>query len=189
MPSHHFHRTKNRTFAMSLPDVAYVPEHAAHDLEIEEINAEAFGPGRFTRAAYKIREGGLHDPSMSFVVLKDDHVIASVRMTPIAAGRGRAMLLGPLAVQPDSKNRGLGKALVRMALEAAQKAGQSVTVLVGDAPYYEPLGFKRIPYGQIIMPRPTDPNRMLAVEHIPGALSALAGMVTHAALARETTAA
>lgn len=173
---------------MSFSDFIFQPESPAHNAEIEAINAEAFGPGRFTRAAYKIREGGLHDPSMSFVVVKNSHVIASVRMTPIAAGNGRAMLLGPLAVSPDYKNRGLGKALVKMALEAAQAAGQRVTILVGDAPYYEPLGFKRIPHGQIIMPRPTDPNRMLAVEHVPGALSTLKGMITHAAQVRDAAA-
>lgn len=41
---------------MNIADVAYLPEQPAHDLEIEHINAEAFGPGRFARAAYKIRE-------------------------------------------------------------------------------------------------------------------------------------
>lgn len=168
---------------MSFSDFTFLPEAPAHDAEIEAINAEAFGPGRFARAAYKIREGGPHDPALSFVVMKDGHVIASVRMTPIAAGPGHAMLLGPLAVRPDYKNQGLGKALVKMALEAAQKAGVGVTMLVGDAPYYQPLGFQRIPYGQIVMPRPTDPNRMLAVEHVPGAVALMKGMVTHASRA------
>lgn len=170
---------------MSSSDFTFLLETPAHDAEIEYINAEAFGPGRYTRAAYKIREGGPHDPSMSFVVLHQNQVIASVRMTPIAAGKGRAMLLGPLAVRPDYKNQGLGKALVKMALEAAHRAGRGATILVGDAPYYEPLGFKRLPYGQITMPRPTDPNRMLAAEHIPGAVALLGGLVTHVALARE----
>ena len=44
---------------MSLADVTYLPETPAHDPEIDAINEEAFGPGRFARAAYKIREGGL----------------------------------------------------------------------------------------------------------------------------------
>ena len=43
---------------MSLADVIYVPESPAHDADIEAINDEAFGPGRFVRAAYRIREGG-----------------------------------------------------------------------------------------------------------------------------------
>ena len=31
---------------MNIADVAYLPEHPAHDPDIEHINAEAFGPGR-----------------------------------------------------------------------------------------------------------------------------------------------
>jgi len=162
--------------------VAYMPELPAHDPEIDAINEEAFGPGRFTRAAYKIREGGPHDRQLSFVALHDGIVIASVRMTWIAAGKGRALLLGPLAVRPSFKNIGIGRRLVAMALEAAEQAGAPSVVLVGDEPYYGPLGFKKIPYGQVAMPRPVDPNRLLAVEIRPGAVALLAGDVCHAGL-------
>ena len=72
---------------MKPSDVAYLPELPAHDPEIEEINAEAFGPGRFTRAAYRIREGGPHDRALSFVAQYDGKVIASVRMRPCAEPR------------------------------------------------------------------------------------------------------
>ena len=44
-------------------------------------------------------------------------------------------------------------------------------VLVGDEPYYGPLGFKRVPRGQISMPRPVDLDRILAVEIKPGAVA------------------
>ena len=162
--------------------VTYMPELPAHDPEIDAINEEAFGPGRFTRAAYKIREGGPHDRQLSFVALHDGIVIASVRMTWIAAGKGRALLLGPLAVRPSFKNIGIGLRLVAMALEAAEQAGAPSVVLVGDEPYYGPLGFKKIPYGQVAMPRPVDPNRLLAVEIRPGAVALLAGDVCHAGL-------
>ena len=162
--------------------VTYMPELPAHDPEIDAINEEAFGPGRFTRAAYKIREGGPHDRQLSFVALHDGIVIASVRMTWIAAGKGRALLLGPLAVRPSFKNIGIGRRLVAMALDAAKEAGAPSVVLVGDEPYYGPLGFKKIPYGQVAMPRPVDPNRLLAVEIRPGAVALLAGDVCHAGL-------
>ncbi|MGF7005373.1 GNAT family N-acetyltransferase [Aminobacter sp. BE322] len=165
---------------MTLADVTYLPEAPAHDLEIDEINAEAFGPGRFARAAYKIREGGPHDRSLSFVAMHGGQVIASVRMTPIAAGAGRAQMLGPLAVRPDFKNMGIGRKLVAMALGAAAKAGEPAVVLVGDEPYYGPLGFARIPRGQIEMPRPVDLNRLLAHEIVPGAVAELTGEVCHA---------
>ncbi|MBE1208218.1 GNAT family N-acetyltransferase [Aminobacter carboxidus] len=169
---------------MTLADVTYMPEAPAHDLEIDEINAEAFGPGRFTRAAYKIREGGPHDRSLSFVAMHDGQVIASVRMTPIAAGAGRAQMLGPLAVRPDFKNMGIGRKLVAMALAAANKSREPAVILVGDEPYYGPLGFARIPRGQIEMPRPVDLNRLLAHEIVPGAVAELSGEVCHANLAK-----
>ncbi|WP_113155840.1 GNAT family N-acetyltransferase [Nitratireductor sp. OM-1] len=169
---------------MASAEIHYLPEQPAHDAEIELINEEAFGPGRFTRAAYKIREGGLHDRVLSFVAIHQDVVIASVRMTWIAAGEGRALLLGPLAVRPAFKSIGIGRKLVHIAIEAAREAGAGAVVLVGDAPYYGPLGFEKIPYGQIEMPRPVDPNRLLAVELQEGAVVRLQGDVTHAALAR-----
>ncbi|MFH1796093.1 MAG: N-acetyltransferase [Pseudomonadota bacterium] len=164
---------------MSVNDIAYLPENPAHDRAIEQINAEAFGPGRFTRAAYKIREGGPHERDLSFVAVHWGKVIGSVRMTRIAAGEGRALLLGPLAVIPDWKNLGIGRKLIDIALTKAREQGWGVVVLVGDGPYYGPLGFKRIPYGQITMPRPVDPERLLAYELVEGSLAKLSGDVVH----------
>jgi predicted N-acetyltransferase YhbS len=117
------------------------------------------------------------------VALKDGAVVASVRLTRVVAGNGRALLLGPLAVRPVWKNLGIGKRLVRIALEAAEKAGEELVVLVGDEPYYGPLGFKKIPKGQITLPRPVDQNRLLAAELVSGALAEFRGELVHAARA------
>jgi predicted N-acetyltransferase YhbS len=164
---------------MSTADVTYLPESPAHDPEIDALNEEAFGPGRFARAAYKIREGGPHERGLSFVAMNDGAVVASVRMTPVAAGAGRAQMLGPLAVRPAFKNLGIGRRLVAMALEEAAKTGVPAVMLVGDEPYYGPLGFKRIPHGQVSMPRPVDLDRVLAHEIAPGAVRKLSGEVCH----------
>jgi predicted N-acetyltransferase YhbS len=165
---------------MSLADVAYLPETPAHDADIDAINEEAFGPGRFARAAYKIREGGPHERTLSFVAVDGEAVIASVRMTRIAAGEGHAIMLGPLAVRPAYKNLGIGRRLVAIALDEAGKAGHPAVILVGDEPYYGPLGFQRIPRGQVSMPRPVDLDRVLSHEIVPGAVAKLTGMVRHA---------
>lgn len=165
---------------MTLADVLYAPEEPAHDAEIESINEEAFGPGRYARAAYRIREGGPHERALSFVALRGGAVVASVRLTRIVAGSGCGLLLGPLAVRPAHKNQGIGRRLVAIAVEAAGKAGWPAVVLVGDEPYYGPLGFRRIPYGQLEMPGPVDPNRLLAYELQPGGAGRLAGMMHHA---------
>lgn len=165
---------------MTPDDVAYLPEIQAHDPEIEAINAEAFGPGRFAKAAYKIREGGPHERDLSFVAVHENGVIASVRLTRVAAGEGQGLLLGPLAVRPRYKNLGIGRRLVAIALEKAAKAGYAAVILVGDEPYYGPLGFKRVPHGQIALPRPVDFSRLLVHEIAPGTVASFAGELHHA---------
>lgn len=170
--------------AMQQLELTYAQENPAHDIEIEAINAEAFGPGRFARAAYLIREGGPHDLSLSFVALMGGIVIGSVRLTSVKVGPTPALLLGPLAVRPEWKNRGVGKALMRMSLDAAKKAGHRLVVLVGDEPYYGPLGFQRVPRGQLSLPAPVDLNRLLAHEIKSGAVAALTGLLDHEKRAR-----
>jgi predicted N-acetyltransferase YhbS len=57
-------------------------------------------------------------------------------------------------------------------------------VLVGDEPYYGPLGFQRVPRGQLSLPGPVDLNRLLAHEIRPGAVAALTGLLDHEKRAR-----
>jgi predicted N-acetyltransferase YhbS len=163
-----------------MSELTYVQETALHDAAIEEINADAFGPGRFARAAYRIREGGPHERDLSYVALADGAVIASVRMTRVKIGAADALLLGPLAVTPAWKNQGIGRHILTMSVEAARKGGHSLVVLVGDEPYYGPLGFKRVPENQMIFPAPVDQKRILANEIKDGALGGAIGQVRHA---------
>ena len=105
-----------------LDDVRFLPEHFDHHAAIEAIAAEAFGPGRFARAAERVREMAAHAADLSFVAEHGGEIIGSVRLTPIRVGDAPSLLLGPLAVRPDYKNRGVGKALMRLAAEAAREA-------------------------------------------------------------------
>lgn len=166
-------------------DLTYAQETCAHDAEIEEINALAFGPGRFVRAAARIREGGAHDRDLSFVALHGGRVIGSIRMTPIVIGTTPALLLGPLVVRDGWKSRGIGKILMNQSMEASAKAGHRLSLLVGDAPYYNSFGFVKVDAGKVIMPAPVNPERLLA-RILPGAeglagpsLNLLAGAVKH----------
>ena len=144
-------------------DIVYLTEDTSHDAAIELINEEAFGPGRHVRAAARIREQGPHDLSLSFVCTDDGETIASVRMTPVLAGDVKAHLLGPLAVRPSHKNRGIGRELVRIAIEAARRAGSQAVILIGDPPYYMPLGFEKVAWKALDFPGPVDPARVLVV--------------------------
>lgn len=137
------------------------PEDAADTTAIEDLQANAFGPGRFARTAFRIRESVEPRRDLSFVGLVGSQIAGSIRLSPILIGDTAALLLGPLTVSPDFKNRGLGKALMRTAMDAAELAGDKIVLLVGDAPYYSPFGFQQVPLGQITLPGPVDPARLL----------------------------
>ncbi|QRM56995.1 N-acetyltransferase [Sinorhizobium sp. BG8] len=158
-------------------DLVYLTEDATHDAAIEVINEEAFGPGRHVRAAARIREQGPHDRHLSFICADDGETIASVRMTPVLAGSVKGHLLGPLAVRPSHKNRGIGRELVRIAVEAAKRGGSEGVILVGDPPYYRPLGFEKVAYNALTFPGPVDPARVLVVPIAADTHERLKGMI------------
>src|SRR5207244_263249 len=147
--------------AMNTDIFTYRREEAADEPLIDALHEEVFGPGRFARAAFRLREGTSHDPDLSMVATADGTLVASVRLTPIAIGDQLALLLGPLVVAPEWKGRGAGKALVRKSTAAAKAAGHRLVLLVGDEPYYGPLGFTRLPPYAVTLPGPVDPTRVL----------------------------
>jgi len=144
---------------------------------VAALNDTVFGPGRYVRAAYRLREGVAPDLALSVVAEVDGRVVGSVRMTPILIGTHPACLLGPLVVEPVHQNRGGGKALVAAAVANAREAGHSLVLLVGDEPYYGPLGFVRVSARDVVMPGPIDPQRLLIAELREGAAAGLKGTV------------
>jgi predicted N-acetyltransferase YhbS len=147
------------------------------DAGIKALQHEAFGPGAYARAAFRVREQAPHDRSLSFLTELNGVLVGSVRQTWIDVGGARGLLLGPLVVDPPYKGLGYGKALMRHAVAKAAEAGAPFILLVGDEPYYWPFGFKQLPPGRVQMPGPVDPARFLAAELKPGAVAALSGMV------------
>lgn len=146
---------------------------------IQALHATVFGPGRFARTAYRVREGrGLMSPFCR-AAFDGERMIAALRMTEIRIGdQTGALLLGPLAVDTQYAGKGHGRRLVAEVTEDARARGQSLIVLVGDEPYYGRFGFKRTPPGQIEFPGPVNPARILAAELDDGALARYRGLVT-----------
>jgi predicted N-acetyltransferase YhbS len=144
---------------------------------IERLHERTFGPGRYARTAFRIREGAGHLPDLSFTARIGTLLVGSVRLTPIRIGDAPALLLGPLTVEPPFRRRGIGLALMQRALEEARQKGHRLVVLVGDEPYYARAGFKRIPKGQARMPGPVDPARLLVAELTDGAFAGVSGPI------------
>ncbi len=134
----------------------------ADDQFVEGLQALAFGPGRFARTAFRVRERFPIDKSLSLIAEIDGRPVASVWMTPISVGGIDGYLLGPLATDPAYRGRGAGKLLVKEVTKMAMARGEgSFVLLVGDEPYYGPLGFAPTTPGAIQFPGPVDPKRVL----------------------------
>src|ERR671930_1820430 len=117
---------------MTEPAFSILPETADDALEIERLYERTFGPGRFAKSAYRLRERMAHRPELSFTARIGTLLVGSVRLTPIRIGATPALLLGPLTIEPPFRERGVGRALIERSLTAARTAGHRVVVLVGD---------------------------------------------------------
>jgi predicted N-acetyltransferase YhbS len=154
-----------------------LPETADDALAIERLHERTFGPGRYAKTAYRIREGAGHDLALSFTVRIGTLLVGSVRLTPIRIGDTPALFLGPLTVEPPFRERGIGQVLIERALGAARSGGHRLVVLVGDEPYYAKCGFRRIARGQATLPGPVDAARLLVCELAEGAFAGVSGSI------------
>ncbi len=153
---------------------------------IAKLHTSVFGPGRFARTAYRVREGGRAGASPAIspycrVAALGSRIIAAVKFADITIGGvGHALLLGPLVVDTEFKGQGYGRQLVAEGLAAAKDNGIEIVVLVGDEPYYRRLGFVCVAPGQISLPGPANPSRILAAALQPDALDRYRGVVAAA---------
>ena len=155
---------------------------------IEALNADSFGPGRFAKSAYRLREGVRPVAALSFVAIEDGVLRGSVRFWPISVGGHEELLLGPLAVQSDQRGRGIGIALMQAGIAAAQQGPWRGILLVGDEPYYAKVGFSRLPPGRVKFPGPVDQNRILGLSLKGGEMLTLSGEIRRAAIDDPVTA-
>ena len=160
-------------------------EAVGDEARIEALNAAAFGPGRFAKSAYRLREGVAPVSRLSFVAVENpkgrgDVLRGSVRFWPIRVGGEEVLLLGPLAVETAERGRGIGIGLMQAGIEAARRGPWSAILLVGDEPYYAKVGFARLPPGRVKFPGPVDPTRVLGLSLKPGGLLNLSGQIRRA---------
>lgn len=143
----------------------------------EALLDRAYGQTRFRKPSQKIRAGRLPAEGMAFVATHRGRMIGTVRLWSVSAGGKPALLLGPLAVHPDYRSRGIGAALTSHAIESAKRFGHAAILLVGDAAYYGRFGFSADATGDLRMPGPFDRARLLGLELAVGALQGVRGMI------------
>jgi len=54
---------------------------------VEKLAEQAFGPGRFARSAFRLREGVMHEPDLSFTMHRSDKLVGSVKLTKMGLSK------------------------------------------------------------------------------------------------------
>ena len=161
-----------------MTDIAYRPE-GPHDAPlIDALIDRAFGPGRHAKAADRLRENNRLLADLSFTAWDGEELVGSVRMWPVAIGGAPVVFLGPIAVESQMRKHRIGQTLVERACEASAAAGWPAVLLVGDAPYFERVGFSAAPAKGVVMPGPVDQRRVLLKALRKGGANGLGGLVT-----------
>ncbi len=155
-------------------------ERAEDGPRIEVLTEAGFGPGRYAKSAYRLREGVKAVADLGFVAVENGILRGSVRFWPIKVGQDQALLLGPLAVESSQRGRGIGISLMKAGIVAAREAGWRAILLVGDEPYYSRAGFVRLTSSELRFPGPVDASRLLGLALSDGALETLRGPVARA---------
>ncbi|SFE43594.1 Predicted N-acetyltransferase YhbS [Sulfitobacter brevis] len=152
------------------------PERPDDYWEVEALYDLCFAPGRTALSSYRLRDGVPPVMGLSHVARDSDGTLAgAIRYWPVMIDAAPALLLGPVAVHPTRQGEGLGGALIDESLARAEPQGWDRVMLVGDAPYYNRFGFTLLE--GVLMPPPTNPERVLGRALIEGAWDGVTGEV------------
>jgi predicted N-acetyltransferase YhbS len=144
-----------------------VPLSRAAPDAVEAVLDAAFGIDRHGRTAYRMRQGVSAVPHLSFAAFDGDVLAGTLQMWPIELAQPDGateslILLGPVAVLPERQRDGIGQAMMRHALKAADSAGETALMLIGDPEYYGRFfGFAAGPTARWEIPGPVERRRLL----------------------------
>ena len=145
--------------------------------EVEALYDLCFAPGRTALSSYRLRDGVATVAALCGVLRDEDGTLAAaIRYWPAEVGEHDILLLGPIAVHPTRQGEGLGALLMHESLAEARRLGWERALLVGDAPYYSRFGFAKLE--EVVMPPPTNPDRVLGLALKTDAWRGVVGKVT-----------
>jgi len=152
-------------------------ERASDVAAREKLLDICFGEDREGRTCQRLRDGRLPAEGLAFTATHRRRLVGTVRLWQVAAGGKDALVLGPLAVEPNLQSAGIGAALMRHAIAEARGRGHQAIVLLGDAPYYARFGFAADKANELKLPGPFERERLLGLELVDGALDGAWGMI------------
>ena len=107
---------------------------------------KSFGPGRFARSVYRLREKNDRDTEFSYIYELNNQILSSISYYKTFLNNDtNGLLLGPLAVDPEHRGKGYGVELVKYTIALIKKTmAYDFILVIGDYHYYKKFGFKKI---------------------------------------------
>jgi predicted N-acetyltransferase YhbS len=152
-------------------------ERASDVVAREALLDACFGGNRHTRTCQRLRDGRAPAEGLALSAVREGRLVGTVRLWHVSAGGIPALVLGPLAVDEESRKFGVGAALMARALELARQRGHGAVILLGDEPYYARFGFSAAKTAELSLPGPFERDRLLGLELRDGALDGAWGMI------------
>ncbi len=118
------------------------PERPEDEPALVSVIDAAFGDTETSAFTRRLRESAGYVPELTFVGAEDGEPVAFTMLSYVPLGARRILILTPLAVHPDRQRQGVGAALVRAALAAADERGEPLVLVEGVPAYYPRFGFR-----------------------------------------------
>jgi predicted N-acetyltransferase YhbS len=146
--------------------VTLTPLSDADPAAVEALLDAAFGADRRGRTAYRLREGAVAIPELSFAAWDGARLVGTLQCWPVALrttdGSETLVMVGPVAVVPALQTQGIGKAMMLAMIDAAEAADADALMMIGDPEYYERFGFTAAPATGWRIDGPYEQRRLLA---------------------------
>ena len=135
--------------------VSHIPARLMHNTPLSGISADAlnallddaFGADRHMRTAYLLRKGMVAINHLSFGILDEGELVASIQCWPVRVDKAELILVGPVAVATHRQN--------------AVTPQDAPMVMIGDPEFYGRFGFEAEGTSGWTLPGPWEPRRLL----------------------------
>lgn len=130
----------------------------------------------------KLRAGAGYVPELALVAEKENEIIGHIMLTKqfieTQKGNSEGLLLAPLTVAIEWRNKGIGIQLVKESFKLAKIKGYKSVFVVGNPAYYSRFGFKQSTKFGISNTQGIPEQYVQACELVPGALYNIQGYIS-----------
>ncbi len=113
-------------------------ENPGDEEAIRRVVADGFGRDQEARLVDHLRKDG--DLVVSLVAEEGGEICGHVALSRMKCPQS-TLALAPVSVLTKLQGRGIGTALVRLAIERARELGNEIVFVVGEPTYYKRFGF------------------------------------------------